>query len=45
VVHRKPGIVIAITAGKDNNAKFHELLSAGEVTYYGTRPRGGSVRL
>jgi hypothetical protein len=25
VVHRKPGIVIAITAGKDNNAKFHEL--------------------
>ena len=24
-VHRKPGVVIAITAGKDNNAKFHEL--------------------
>ena len=25
LVHRKPRIVIAITAGKDNNAKFHEL--------------------
>jgi hypothetical protein len=31
VVHRKPGIVIAITAGKDNNAKFHELRVTGRL--------------
>jgi hypothetical protein len=41
VVHRKPGIVIAITAGKDNNAKFHEFRVPGRLrTILAEPPRG-----
>ena len=33
VVDRIPGIVIAIAAGKDNNAKFHELEVLGRLHF------------
>ena len=38
VVDGVPRVVIAIAAGEDNDAKFHELLSAGEVIFQCTRP-------